>query len=76
MQMDPNSAKIYHFPLNPRATLTRRQMIVSSAAMRAAEAPTVGFGGGWYHDAAIEEEAQERETAREAAEKVRPLFRH
>ncbi len=50
------SAKIYQFPRRP----TPRANVASheTAIGRAGQTPRVEFGGGWYHEAAIQAERQ------------------
>jgi hypothetical protein len=52
------SAKIYQFPrkVAARASAASGQ----TASDRAIETPRVEFGGGWYHEAAIQAERQRK----------------
>jgi Protein of unknown function (DUF2735) len=56
------SAKIYQFPAGGRAALGRRheetKAAVDPSSLRVSEA---ACGGGWYHEAAIQESKPERE---------------
>jgi hypothetical protein len=56
------SAKIYQFPAGGRAALGRRheetKAAVDLSSLRVSEA---ACGGGWYHEAAIQESKPERE---------------
>jgi uncharacterized protein DUF2735 len=49
----PPSAKIYQFPRKPQATAAARNAW-SVRDERSRPLPTVEFGSGWYHDAAIQ----------------------
>lgn len=50
------SAKIYQFPVGGRRSAAdRREHIQSTTELRPAAVTAEAFGGGWYHEAAIEE---------------------
>ncbi len=58
--MDTNvrreSAKIYEFPRRPRGLAdTYRRGDRLAAELSSVHAPTIEFGSGWYHQAAVEE---------------------
>ena len=65
------SAKIYQFPTRIRSENDVRRAQAQADAMRAAELPYVEFGSGWYHEAAIEDDAP-----KPAPQNVTPLVRH
>ena len=49
----PPSAKIYQFPLRISANPGRSGRQIKSPDPRSQLLPTVEFGSGWYHEAAI-----------------------
>jgi len=50
----PPTAKIYHFPVKNSPTLRGLSPDARTPVDRGAGAlPTVEFGSGWYHDAAV-----------------------
>ena len=52
------SAKIIQFPRRPtvRSGVTSREVV----ADRVSQAPRAEFGGGWYHEAAIQSDRQRK----------------
>jgi Protein of unknown function (DUF2735) len=51
----PNTAKIYQFPVKGAAGLRGPARDLGPAGdYRLQAAPTVDFGSGWYHEAAIQ----------------------
>ena len=52
------SAKIYQFPRKPAARADAASG--QTASDRAIKTPPVEFGGGWYHEAAIQAERQRK----------------
>ncbi|GJD57913.1 DUF2735 domain-containing protein [Methylobacterium dankookense] len=52
------SAKIYQFPVGGRAGQTQREAAAQPAPRSCA------IGSGWYHEAAIQEEAERNRTPR------------
>ncbi|CAM5776714.1 hypothetical protein LMIY3S_05666 [Labrys miyagiensis] len=55
------SAKIYVFPTRTRTAPTLNHGEVKPlAALNSNRLPTVEFGSGWYHDAAIQEAGETR----------------
>jgi|HubBroStandDraft_4_1064222.scaffolds.fasta_scaffold2359411_1 hypothetical protein len=55
------TAKIYAFPTRERAVANSlRDSAKSAADLAAARLPRIEFGSGWYHDAAIQEDAETR----------------
>jgi len=55
------SAKIYQFPMGGRAGLASLRSAAKPADDRfGAPSPQIVFGGGWYHDAAVQEADQVR----------------
>jgi len=58
MTMDSRpSAKIYQFPRRPLSRTTTANQAPQGGAP---PAPRVEFGGGWYHEAAIQAESQRK----------------
>ncbi|MFC7051092.1 DUF2735 domain-containing protein [Hansschlegelia quercus] len=56
MQMTQRTAKIYQFPVRGRTNSGNARSDVRVQANRTvADAPVIVYGGGWYHDAAIED---------------------
>ena len=54
MQQAQRSAKIYLFPAHVRAAVNAARLETkSSADLRAAGAPEILSGSGWYHEAAM-----------------------
>lgn len=49
----PPSAKIYQFPRQSEARATAARASRFARDERSRTPPTVEFGSGWYHDAAI-----------------------
>jgi hypothetical protein len=54
MNSPPTSAKIYQFPRKASVAASREIKPAMDHRMRAV--PTVDFGSGWYHEAAIQAE--------------------
>jgi hypothetical protein len=54
MNSPPTSAKIYQFPRKASGAASREIKPTMDHRMRAV--PTVDFGSGWYHEAAIQAE--------------------
>ena len=53
----PPTAKIYQFPVTKSSTLRGPGPDARSSPDRSASVlPTVEFGSGWYHDAAVQAE--------------------
>jgi hypothetical protein len=52
------SAKIYQFPRKP--ALRANVMGPKAGADQAGQTPRVEFGGGWYHEAAIQADRQRK----------------
>ena len=52
------SAKMYRFPSKPRVVVRKLAEIVSCAG--SAKIIKTDFGSGWYHDAAMADEAHRR----------------
>ena len=50
----PPSAKIYQFPRKPQAAAAAGRNAWSARDERLRALPTVEFGSGWYHEAAIQ----------------------
>lgn len=60
------SAKIYQFPVGGRAALKRSSEEASiTEAVAPEQAPAIVYGSGWYHDAAVQEAAEGRVSARD-----------
>jgi len=56
MQTVQRTAKIYQFPLRGRTTSNNGRVDARVQPDRAAaDTPAIVYGGGWYHDAAIED---------------------
>jgi hypothetical protein len=60
---NPGSAKIYQFPAGGRAALGARRLEETEAAVDHGSlgVSEAACGGGWYHEAAIQESKPERE---------------
>jgi len=58
------SAKIYQFPTRPRSNSDSWQQAPNSTGKMTAQFPTMEFGRGWYHEAALEEEELARNLPR------------
>ena len=57
IQSNMHTAKIYQFPTKTADLRTRlNKDLPSSDVRRVPAAPSPDFGGGWYHDAAIQAE--------------------
>lgn len=57
------SARIYTFPKRVRTTAgTFRDQTNSVVSLASRRVANVAIGSGWYHEAAIEEEARERNS--------------
>jgi len=57
MNSTPPTAKIYQFPLSTSPNLGKsqwRRTASAAADSRQIPLPTVEFGSGWYHEAALE----------------------
>jgi hypothetical protein len=56
MQMVQRTAKIYQFPLRGRTNSSNGRTDTRVQSDRTpSDAPAIVYGGGWYHDAAIED---------------------
>jgi Protein of unknown function (DUF2735) len=54
---ETGTAKIYPFPIRPRATkAVQRDGQRKVAEIGSGRLPQTDFGSGWYHDAAIKDE--------------------
>ena len=55
--LNHGSAKIYQFPAGGRAALGARRHVESSPPVDqgSSQVSAAAFGGGWYHEAAIQE---------------------
>jgi hypothetical protein len=53
---DCESAKIYQFPARGRFTVSQTSETTGTATPTSQHVVKVAVGGGWYHDAAIQEE--------------------
>jgi hypothetical protein len=60
--LDHGSAKIYQFPAGGRAAFGARRHVESSPSVDqgSSQVSAAAFGGGWYHEAAIQESEPER----------------
>jgi hypothetical protein len=55
------SAKLYIFPTKiPKGAVGRRGLAKPVAELRPQHLPEVEFGGGWYHEAAVQEAERTR----------------
>jgi hypothetical protein len=60
-QLQRPTAKIYAFPSRPRTASGNANVPAQQQA--AANFPSVEFGGGWYHDVAIEQDDEARDLS-------------
>ena len=57
------SAKIYIFPPRGRFVLAKEHNAMESAGVKSAHGVKIASGGGWYHEAAIEDATKDASRA-------------